>query len=78
VHGLPFAARLFASALAARVRPRRRSIPQRPAPEALPSASAADRVVFGYGSLERLRADLLAELMEPELELDAGPEFARR
>jgi N-acetylglucosaminyldiphosphoundecaprenol N-acetyl-beta-D-mannosaminyltransferase len=78
VHGLPFAARLFASAAAARIRPRRRTIHQRPAPAALPSASAADRVVFGYGSVERLRAELLAELMEPEGELDAGAEFARR
>ena len=60
-HGLPFAARLFASSALARLGVGRA--------EAEPPAVrhiAADRVVFGQGSLERLRATLLSELMTPE------------
>jgi N-acetylglucosaminyldiphosphoundecaprenol N-acetyl-beta-D-mannosaminyltransferase len=59
VHGLPFAIRLFTSALVSRVRPRRASGAHRPPLDVAP----ADRVVFGSGSRERLRAELLADLM---------------
>jgi N-acetylglucosaminyldiphosphoundecaprenol N-acetyl-beta-D-mannosaminyltransferase len=78
IHGIPFAMRLFASSIAARFEPRRRALHRRPAPQALPAAGAADRVVFGYGSVERMRAELLAELMEPEPEFDPGHDFAHR
>lgn len=70
VHGLPFAARLFAHSIVSRLRPRRRRAHQRPTPAVPPQVGAADRVVFGYGSVERLRAELLAELMMPEPELE--------
>jgi hypothetical protein len=70
VHGLPFAARLFAHAILSRVGlladvgepPAIRDVAQ--------PAHAMDRVVFGYGSLERLRAELLHDLMTPESELE--------
>jgi N-acetylglucosaminyldiphosphoundecaprenol N-acetyl-beta-D-mannosaminyltransferase len=66
LHGIPFATRLFASALAVRVTPRRAASHRRPAPAPLPAAEPPDRVVFPYGSVERVRAELLAELMAPE------------
>jgi N-acetylglucosaminyldiphosphoundecaprenol N-acetyl-beta-D-mannosaminyltransferase len=56
VHGLPFAARLFTTALWVRVRKRGHE----PRSPALPDG---DRVVFRYGALERERARLLEELM---------------
>jgi N-acetylglucosaminyldiphosphoundecaprenol N-acetyl-beta-D-mannosaminyltransferase len=73
VHGLPFAARLFTSAVLSRFFGRREGDDPPPAREIAEPAHATDRVVFGYGSLERLRAELLHELMtpEPELELEA-------
>jgi len=71
VHGIPFAARLFAHSLVSRVVPRRARPDQRPAPEIAP----ASRVVFGYGSLERLRAELLADLMTPEPEYAPDGDF---
>jgi N-acetylglucosaminyldiphosphoundecaprenol N-acetyl-beta-D-mannosaminyltransferase len=55
VHDLPFALRLFASAIRAR---------SRLAPAPLPEPAA--RVVFPYGAIERERATLLEELMRPE------------
>jgi exopolysaccharide biosynthesis WecB/TagA/CpsF family protein len=61
VHGLPFAARLFGSAVLARLRLRAQEGDPPPVREI-----ASDRVVFGQGSLERLRAELLEELMTPE------------
>jgi N-acetylglucosaminyldiphosphoundecaprenol N-acetyl-beta-D-mannosaminyltransferase len=59
VQGLPFAVRLFAHSLRVRVtRPKRAwAAPQ-------PSPPPAERVVFTHGSLERVRAELLADLME--------------
>jgi N-acetylglucosaminyldiphosphoundecaprenol N-acetyl-beta-D-mannosaminyltransferase len=76
LHGLPFAARLFAHSLVLRLLPRRRRLGhQRPAPAVKPQTGSADRVVFGYGSVERLRAELLAELMMPEPELDTRKDF---
>src|SRR3954453_22586923 len=74
VHGLPFAARLMTVALLSRLA-LREDRGERPAPRVIAEpAHATDRVVFGYGSLERLRAELLHELMtpEPELELEAA------
>src|SRR4051812_24805902 len=68
VHGIPFAARLFATSLTSRFRPGRALSHPRPAPGPGPTARHVDRVVFGSGSLERLRAELLAELMMPEPE----------
>jgi N-acetylglucosaminyldiphosphoundecaprenol N-acetyl-beta-D-mannosaminyltransferase len=59
VHGLPFATRLFAAALATRLR--RGGGRRPPAPGRGP-----DRVVFTSGALERERARLLDELMGPD------------
>lgn len=74
VHGIPFATRLFASSLASRFLPRSRAAHQRPAPEVAARAHSAERIVFGHGSVERQRAELLAELMMPEAEVDrTGP-----
>ena len=56
IHDLPFALRLFGSALRARRRGERAEAP----PE------RAARVVFPYGAIERERAQLLEELMRPE------------
>jgi N-acetylglucosaminyldiphosphoundecaprenol N-acetyl-beta-D-mannosaminyltransferase len=61
VHGLPFAARLFASAGLTRLGLRGEGGDPPPVREI-----AGDRVVFGQGSIERLRAELLRELMMPE------------
>lgn len=56
VHGLPFAARLFAGAVGARLRrDTDAGDPRRP-------PSGDDRVVFPRGALERERAELLEEL----------------
>jgi N-acetylglucosaminyldiphosphoundecaprenol N-acetyl-beta-D-mannosaminyltransferase len=60
VHGLPFAARLFAAALAQRRRGRGGVAPDRTADR------GRERVVFPYGALERERARLLDDLMGPE------------
>lgn len=60
VHDLPFAIRLFASALKGRVRKDRDSgdTPRRP--------DGAERVVFARGALERERAKLLEDLRRPD------------
>jgi N-acetylglucosaminyldiphosphoundecaprenol N-acetyl-beta-D-mannosaminyltransferase len=76
VHGLPFAARLFARSLATRFWKHDALADQRPMPEIASPVDPAGRVVFGYGSVERLRAELLAELMMPEPEPDPEPQFA--
>ena len=57
-HGLPFAARLFARSLARRLKHgKQHHVASEPSPH---------RVVFSYGSVERLRAELLSDLMTPE------------
>jgi N-acetylglucosaminyldiphosphoundecaprenol N-acetyl-beta-D-mannosaminyltransferase len=74
VHGLPFAARLFAHSVAARFKRDGGIGEPLPVRDIAQPTAATDRVVFGYGSLERLRAELLHELMtpEPELELETA------
>lgn len=61
VHDLPFAARLFGHAIKNRLL-RRNVVAQAPPDPGGPDA-AIERVVFAYGSLERGRAELLAELL---------------
>ncbi|MEA2459306.1 MAG: N-acetylglucosaminyldiphosphoundecaprenol N-acetyl-beta-D-mannosaminyltransferase, partial [Thermoleophilaceae bacterium] len=61
VQGLPFAVRLFAHSLRVRVTKPKGAWA---APGPRPSSPPAERVVFSHGSLERLRAELLADLME--------------
>jgi hypothetical protein len=61
VHDLPFAARLFGHAIKNRLL-RRDVVAQAPPDPGGPDA-AIERVVFAYGSLERGRAELLAELL---------------
>jgi N-acetylglucosaminyldiphosphoundecaprenol N-acetyl-beta-D-mannosaminyltransferase len=58
VRGLPFAARLFARSLARRLKHGKRGAPE--------AEASSQRVVFSYGSIERLRADLLSDLMTHE------------
>jgi N-acetylglucosaminyldiphosphoundecaprenol N-acetyl-beta-D-mannosaminyltransferase len=59
VHGLPFAVRLFATALVERIR-------GGSAVSAPPPLDRSARIVFPYGALERERARLLDDLMGPE------------
>lgn len=59
VHDLPFALRLFASALRQRLRGGRAEPPPQ-------HAGRAGGVVFPYGAIERERARLLEELMEQD------------
>jgi N-acetylglucosaminyldiphosphoundecaprenol N-acetyl-beta-D-mannosaminyltransferase len=63
LHGLPFALRLFVSALASRAR-RAGGTPE-PAATAIPRAGAPP-VVFTSGALERERAKLLDDLLRPD------------
>lgn len=61
VHGIPFAARLFAHALRSRVRRRELTPPAQQRPPLI-----EERVVFVHGSFERERARLLADLLAGE------------
>jgi N-acetylglucosaminyldiphosphoundecaprenol N-acetyl-beta-D-mannosaminyltransferase len=70
LHGLPFAARLMTAALLSRLGLREDSGKPPTARLIAEPAHSTERVVFGYGSLERMRAELLHELMTPELELE--------
>jgi N-acetylglucosaminyldiphosphoundecaprenol N-acetyl-beta-D-mannosaminyltransferase len=63
VQDMPFASRLFASALWARLT--RRHDVQLPDPTER-RAALDERVVFSHGSIERVRAQLLEELMGPD------------
>jgi N-acetylglucosaminyldiphosphoundecaprenol N-acetyl-beta-D-mannosaminyltransferase len=64
--GIPFAFVLFASALRGRVLGTARYVPASATETEGSVAGDRSRVVFASGSLERSRAQLLAELMEPE------------
>jgi hypothetical protein len=66
VHGLPFAARLFAHAAAVRLL--RRRVAVAPARARLAAPTAPARVVFHSGALERSRIRQVADVLE-----DAGP-----
>ena len=63
VQDLPFAGRLFASALWARLTNRHDVDLPDPAER---KAALDERVVFSHGSIERVRAQLLEELMGPD------------
>jgi N-acetylglucosaminyldiphosphoundecaprenol N-acetyl-beta-D-mannosaminyltransferase len=65
-HDLPFAAHLFAHALHARATGRHADAGSPVGAGATSRESASERVVFASGSIERERAKLLAELLEPE------------
>lgn len=64
VHDLPFAVRLFAHAITSRVLGR--DVEASGPPDPGGPDPAIERVVFAYGSLERGRAELLAELLQED------------
>ena len=63
LHGLPFAARLFAAAIASRLFRRERYVARQ---DYFGTGTGGSRVVFGSGALERTRAKSLEELGGPE------------
>lgn len=64
VHDLPFAVRLFGHAVKNRLL--RRTVEAEAPPDPGGPNAAVERVVFACGSLERGRAELLAELLDDE------------